>query len=62
MLLAFRRLWCRTFHRSIMLLGGREYECRRCGLRYDSLICNSEGKEETRQCTNDTSAPLSRHS
>lgn len=30
-----RRWWCRTFHASIMFGGGRHYECRTCGLRFE---------------------------
>jgi hypothetical protein len=31
-----KRLWCHTFHcgaANLMYAGGREWECRRCGLR-----------------------------
>jgi hypothetical protein len=32
----FLRWWCSTFHGSIMFAGGRTYECRTCGRRFEN--------------------------
>jgi hypothetical protein len=34
------RFWCRYFHGPIMFAGGREYECRRCGMKHPSPAFN----------------------
>jgi hypothetical protein len=35
-----RRWWCYKFHGRIMFAGGRLYECRRCGQRFENPAVN----------------------